>query len=271
MAWESRTHTQHKYLYLSQRDEQGKVRKKYLGRGAKNGDLISDYELQKFARRLRKQIVLITLNDMKVGQAQLQKLEDIISGIAPSFGLHNPKRRGWRKMKATAKGNPNVAVDTPISIERGIELINAAKQGDTTNFNELRAFLAQNPNFRVMENNLPMTSHLYWIDKLSPNAPFRRECLIHEVEGLKQKLRSEGTGTLLEDLTIDQITSLHLQLHYMEYTNAMMLELPDPSGKLKTERQLQIVRQNHRLALESLAKIRQLLTSKLRNGTKPDR
>ena len=96
------------------------------------------------------------------------------------------------------------------------ELVNAARQGDRSVIPVLRRMIWENPRLAKFSGDLAGQTQLHWIDLITGQDLFYRECLLMKMAKLKQKLLAETKGTVVEEMLVDQAISTWLQLYYHE-------------------------------------------------------
>ena len=218
MAWETRG-GEDEYFYLSQRLPDGRIRKKYFGKG-----LLAEVESLWLERKAavrhqlseeRKQ----TAAAETLLKQHLRSTTDVTHTLMLSMGYTNERSRGWRHLPMIAPHEASHDVATPDTDEQGdsfSELVNAARQGDRSVIPVLRRMIWENPRLAKFSGDLAGQTQLHWIDLITGQDLFYRECLLMKMAKLKQKLLAETKGTVVGEMLVDQAISTWLQLYYHE-------------------------------------------------------
>ena len=118
--------------------------------------------------------------------------------------------------------NTNELATTEASTEPSFqELVQAARQGDRSAIPALRKILWANPELIKNNGDLASQTQIHWIDLIAGNDLYRRECLLMKVVELKRELIADTSGTVVEQMLVDQAVSTWLQVYYHEYREAV--------------------------------------------------
>ena len=256
MGWEKRNGRT--YFYLSKKLPDGRVGKQYYGQG-----LLAEIEsirLEKFhADRLmiKQEKARFFAADLHV-QTHFKLVDELCSATLIASGYYNPKSRGWRKigMSESIEQVPQDQV-TEFDEARFTEIVKAAKAGDRSVVPELRAMLIAHPELQRNDGDLSSVCQLQWMHRITGQNHYLRQCLILKVQKLKRQLTSEGTGSTIEAMIIDQIVTCWLQLNY---TDALEAKSPAKCIQLADYqlRRIESISKRQLKALELLAKFRVL-------------
>ena len=220
MAWESRDGS-NQYFYLNQRLSDGRVRKKYFGKG-----LLAEIE----SLRLENRAVAshqLAAERQRIAAAEsllkqhLRSTKDLTHALMISIGFTNERSRGWRSIPMIAlqeneQENNQEQVSNPADDDQPslAELVTAAKNGDRSVMPALRKIMWANPELFKDNGDLASRTMIHWIDLIAGRNLYYRESLIMEVGGLRRKLIAETNGTVVEKMLVEQAVSTWLQLYY---------------------------------------------------------
>ena len=218
MAWESRG-GKAEYFYLSQRLPDGRILKKYIGTG-----LLAEVESLWLERKaaVRRQLSeerQQTAAAETLLKQHLRSTTDATHALMLSIGYTNERSRGWRNLPMIAPNEASHDVIEPDTDEQGdsfSELVDAARQGDRTVIPALRRMLRENPTLAKNNGELAGQTHIHWVDLIAGRDLYYRECLLMKMVKLKRKLLAETSGTIVEEMLVDQAISTWLQLYYHE-------------------------------------------------------
>ena len=218
MAWETRG-GEDEYFYLSQRLPDGRIRKKYFGKG-----LLAEVESLWLERKAAVRHQLSEEQKQTAAaetllKQHLRSTTDVTHALMLSIGYTNERSRGWRRLPMIAphEANNELGHSTTEGNEPSFsELANAARQGDRSVIPVLRRMIWENPRLAKFSGDLAGQTQLHWIDLITGQDLFYRECLLMKMAKLKQKLLAETKGTVVEEMLVDQAISTWLQLYYHE-------------------------------------------------------
>ena len=222
MAWETRG-GKDEYFYLSQRLSDGRIRKKYIGKGLLANVESLWLERKAAVRRQLSEERQRTAAAETLLKQHLRSTTDVTHALMLSIGYTNERSRGWRRLPMIAPNeNTNELAATEASTEPSFqELVKAARQGDRSAIPALRRMMQANPELAKNTGDLASQTQIHWIDLIAGQDLYRRECLLMKVAGLKRELIAETNGTLVEQMLVDQAISTWLQLYYHEDREAV--------------------------------------------------
>ena len=218
MGWERRPNGT-KYFYLSYRTTDGKVRKKYCGNG-----LLAEVEAIRLegkakARRCLNEEQQRTAKAETLLKRHVQSTNDITHALMLSIGYTNELSRGWRPLPMIAPQESNAeqadaaAENNKLSFE---ELAMAARRGDRSVIPALRKILWANPELAKCNGELASQTHIHWIDLIARRDRYYRESLLLKIAELRREMIAETSGTVVEEMLVEQAVSTWLQMYYHE-------------------------------------------------------
>ena len=223
MAWETRR-SDKQYFYRSERLPDGRIRKKYIGKG-----LLAEVESLWLERKaaVRRQLSeerKQTAAAETLLKQHLRSTSDVTHALMLSIGYTNERSRGWRHLPMIAPNNANNELAN--ASEEGSEpsfseLANAARQGDRSAIPALRRMMRENPELAKNNGDLASQTQIHWIDLIAGRDLYYRECLLMKMAQLKRELIAETNGTLVEQMLVDQAISTWLQLYFHEDREAV--------------------------------------------------
>jgi hypothetical protein len=267
MAWETRE-SGRSYFYLSERQPDGGVRKRYLGNG-----LLAEVESIRLERKvsLRQQRLLerktiLELESMTTDYAQSARIT--VDAHFYAAGFHNPKSRGWRRRREMIKP---VEADDLESQSRELqetgteeitmgELVSRCRRGDKQAAGTLRRVLDEHPDLYDGLGHVSQKVQVKWIRAITGSDLFEREMLLRATVKLRQALIDEGTGTQLERLVIEQVVSSHLQQGFHESREAESASKVGETSKYRLDA-MERAAGRHVKALGALATLRSMMPS----------
>ena len=223
MGWETRGGKE-EYFYLSQRLSDGRIRKKYIGKGLLANVESLWLERKAAVRRQLSEERQQTAAAETLLKQHLRSTSDVTHALMLSIGYTNERSRGWRRLPMIApnKADNELADASEEGNEPSFsELANAARQGDRSAIPALRRMMQANPELAKNNGDLASQTQIHWIDLIAGRDLYRRECLLMKVAGLKRELIAETNGTLVEQMLVDQAISTWLQLYYHEDREAV--------------------------------------------------
>lgn len=257
MAWVKRR--ERTYFYLSKKLPDGRVGKQYFGHG-----LLAEIESMRLEKlhadraKIRLEKARFREADAFV-EAHFKMVNEISSAALIASGYINPKSRGWRRtrMSESTVQDGHAVQSIAFDQARFTEIVAAAKAGDRNVVPELRAMLIAHPELQRNDGDLASMCQLQWMHRITGQNHYLRQCLILKVQKLKQQLTSEGAGTTIEAMIIDQIVTCWLQLNY---TDAQDAKSPATSIQVADHqlRRIESISKRQLKALELLAKLRSL-------------
>ena len=218
MAWETRGGKE-EYFYLSQRLPDGRIRKKYIGKGLLANVESLWLERKAAVRRQLSEERQQTAAAETLLKQHLRSTSDVTHALMLSIGYTNERSRGWRRLPMIAPNEASHELGhstTEGNLPSFSELANAARQGDRSAIPALRRMMQANPELAKNNGDLASQTQIHWIDLIAGQDLYRRECLLMKVAGLKRELIAETNGTLVEQMLVDQAISTWLQLYYHE-------------------------------------------------------
>lgn len=137
------------------------------------------------------------------------------------------------------------------------ELVSLARRGDHDAARQLRAILNKEPDLFGPRGQLAAKVQAKWIRTIAGQDLFEKEMMLRATAKLRKSLISEGNGTELERLAVEQVISSFLQLTYHEHREAVC---PASDLKIAEHRANQIERasRRHMKALGALTTLRLL-------------
>ncbi len=262
MAWETRK-SGRSYFYLSERQSDGGVRKRYLGTG-----LLAEVEsirLERKAslrqRQLRERKTILELESMTADYAQSVRIT--VDAHLYAAGFHNPKSRGWRGRREMIK--PTEANDLESQSrdlqETGTEeitmgeLVARCRRGDQHAAKTLRHVLREHPDLYDGLGQVSQKVQVKWIKAITGSDLFEREMVLKATSEIRQALLEEGSGTQLERLVVEQVVSSQLQQAYHESREAEAASRGAEVSKHRLEA-IERASRRHTKALGALATLR---------------
>lgn len=135
-------------------------------------------------------------------------------------------------------------------------LVKRAKSGDRAALPRLRQYLNANPQLWKGPGNVALQAQAAWINLIAgPNLHFR-ECMMRQVNEMKQDLAGKSTSPL-ESMLVERLITNWLQLGYIEAREAQVDEKSEKWFQLKMQRQALAERQ-FRGAVNALVTLREL-------------
>jgi hypothetical protein len=100
------------------------------------------------------------------------------------------------------------------------ELAMAARRGDRSVIPALRKILWANPELAKCNGELASQTHIHWIDLIAGRDLYYRESLLLKIAELRRKMIAETSGTVVEEMLVEQAVSTWLQLYHHENREA---------------------------------------------------
>jgi hypothetical protein len=265
MAWETRK-SGRSYFYLSERQPDGGVRKRYLGTG-----LLAEVEsirLERKAslrqRQLRERKTILELESMTTDYVKSARIT--VDAHLYAAGFHNPNSRGWRRRREMIKP---VEADDLESQSRELqeaetevitmgELVSRCRRGDKQAAKTLRRVLNEHPDLYGGLGQVAQKVQVKWIHAITGSDLFEREMLLRATVNLRQSLIDEGTGTQLERLVVEQVVSSHLQQAFHESREAELASRGGETSKYRLDA-VERASNRHGKALGALATLRSMM------------
>ena len=263
MAWETRDGNT-EYFYLNQRLPDGRIRKKYFGKG-----MLAEIESLRLENRaVAKRQLAAERQQIAAAESllkqHLRSTKDLTHALMLSIGYTNERYRGWRplpmiapqenKQENNQKHDRDPADDDQPSFE---EMVKAARQGDRSVMPALRKIMWANPELFKHNGDLASQTAIHWIDLIAGRDLFYRESLIMKVVGLRSDLIAETNGAVVEKLLVEQAVSTWLQLYYHENREAT-----DPAQNIQVGefrlRKIESAFNRHMRSLNALASMRNI-------------
>jgi hypothetical protein len=268
VAWEKRRNGR-RYFYLCQRTPDGRVQKKYFGKGLRAK--IESIRLETKARDRRRDAQL---------KAVLDELESIAADYASSIrllfesqlyaaGYHNPKSRGWRKRRNSpmiksmecenseqkvTEPEPGEWVSEKVTLE---EVVGRCRNGDRDALVTLRRVMQEHPNLFDRHGHVGAKIQAEWIRALSGHDLFEREVMLKTTRELRLGLIEEGSGSHLERLLVDQVVATNLEQGFHQLLEARCVGKGSELPKFQVDASLRASRR-HEKSLVALTTIRTL-------------
>jgi len=226
VAWETRDGNT-EYFYLNQRLPDGRIRKKYFGKGMLAE--IESLRLEKTALARRQLAVEreLTAAAESLLKQHLRSTKDLSHALMLSIGFNNERSRGWRPIPMIAlqeneqeKNQEQVGNPADEDQPSFKEMVRAARNGDRSVMPALRKIMWANPELFIHNGDLASQAMIHWIDLIAGRDLYYREALIMNVIALWRKLVRETNGTVVERMLVDQAMSTWLQLYYHENREA---------------------------------------------------
>jgi len=189
VAWETRDGNT-EYFYLNQRLPDGRIRKKYFGKGMLAE--IESLRLEKKAvasRQLAAERQLTAAAESLLKQ-HLRSTRDVTHTLMLSIGYTNERYRGWRPLPMIALQETNhEKYSNPSDGDQPSfkELVKAARRGDRSVMPALRKILRANPELIKNNGDLASQTMIHWIDLIAGQDLFYREALLINVVGLEER------------------------------------------------------------------------------------
>jgi len=270
VAWEIRKNGC-RYFYLSERQPDGNVRRRYLGYG-----LRAEVESIRLERRKAQREELLR-EKKKTAELEgltthcVRKATTVLEAHLFAEKFHNPEHRGWRRrnemirpadteQQDTRETTDALAKDTSeLNLE---ELVSLARHGDRDAAYRIRNILSQHPNLFGPLGQLSSKVQAKWIREITGQDLFEKEMVLHATAELRQSLIAESNGTTLERLLVEQVVTTFLQLNYHEQreANAPASDLRISEHRLK---KIESAFKRHLKSLEALTTTKALLPKKM--------
>lgn len=253
MAWETRK-SGRSYFYLSERQSDGGVRKRYLGTG-----LLAEVESIRLERK-----TILELESMTTDYARSARIT--VDAHLYAAGFHNPKSRGWRRRREMIKPTEANGTDSQLQelpdaemevITMG-ELVLRCRGGNKHAAQTLRRVLDEHPNLYDGHGQVSQKVQIKWIHAITGSDLFEREMLMRATVKLRQALIEEGTGTQLERLVVEQVVSSHLQQAFHESREAHSASKGGETSKYRLDA-MERATGRHVKALGALATLRSMM------------
>jgi len=259
VAWESRDGS-NQYFYLNQRLSDGRVRKKYFGKG-----LLAEIESLRLENRAVASHQLAAERQLTATAESLLKqhlcsTKDVTHALMISIGFTNERSRGWRPLPMIALQETNhEKYSNPSDGDQPSfkELVKAARRGDRSVMPALRKILRANPELIKNNGDLASQTMIHWIDLIAGQDLFYREALLINVVGLRSDLIAETNGTVVEKMLVDQAVSTWLQLYYHEDREATAQAQNLQVGKYRLKK-IESAFNRHMRSLNALASMRNI-------------
>jgi len=222
VAWETRDGNA-EYFYLNQRLPDGRIRKKYFGKG-----MLAEIESLRLEKKavVRRQLAAErqqTAAAESLLKQHLRSTNDLTHALMISIGFTNERSRGWRPIPMIAlqeneqENNQEQVSDSADDDQPSFaELVTAAKHGDRSVMPALRKIIWANPELIIHNGDLASRTLIHWIDLIAGRNLYYRETLLLKVVGLKNEMIAETNGTVVESMLVEQAISTWLQLYYHE-------------------------------------------------------
>ncbi len=242
MAWETRDGNA-KYFYLNQRLPDGRIRKKYFGKG-----MLAEIESLRLEKKavVRRQLAAERQQTAAAESLLKQHLcstRDLTHALMISIGFTNERSRGWRPIpmiaqQETNQENNQEQVSNPTEDDQPSfkEMVKAARNGDRSVMPALRKIMWANPELVMSNGDLANRAVIHWIELIAGRDLFYREALIMNVVGLTRILIRETNGTLVEKMLVDQAISTGLQLYYHEDREATAPRPESPGRRIPAQK-----------------------------------
>lgn len=265
MAWEKRK-SGRSYFYLSERQPDGGVRKRYLGKG-----LLAEVEsirLERKAslrqRQLRERKTILELESMTTDYAKSARIT--VDAHLYAAGFHNPRSRGWRRRREMIKPIEADDQESPLQelpeaeteVITMAQLVSRCRRGDTHAAKTLRRVLDEHPDRCDGLGQVSQKVQIKWIGAITGSDLFEREMLLRATVNLRQSLIDEGTGTQVERLVVEQVVSSHLQQAFHESREAESASKECETSKYRLDA-MERASGRHVKALGALATLRSLM------------
>jgi hypothetical protein len=256
MPWLKR---KRRWYYYIREYVNGKWRFRYIGRGVQ-ASLMYGYEVIEMERKLQERDFRRACVEIDRQSRRLIQLKELLfSSYLELYGFHNPRYRGLRRARKMVdfadKSKPDS--DKPDSATLNQTIVECQK-GDSEATKKIQAWVKQYPELFIDRSPKSLSFHVDWflVRKMYPNR-FEQEMLLARSEELRQSLTAEGTGTVLESLAIDLVISTQLAYNLWSFVTTPQIENPKTLeiGVKATG----YFADKHRRAIESLAKVRQII------------
>jgi hypothetical protein len=268
VAWEIRGNGC-RYFYLNERQADGRVRKRYFGKGllAEVESLRLEWEASRRQRELQERKTILELESMTTDYANSTRIT--VEAHLYAAGFHNPNSRGWRRRRSMIRPTEandleshsrDLAKTETEEITMG-ELVSRCRRGDKQAAGTLRRVLDEHPDLYDGLGHVSQKVQVKWIRAVTGSDLFEREMLLRATVNLRQSLIDEGTGTQLERLVIEQVVSSHLQQAYHELREAQAASLGSEVSKHRLDA-IERASRRHTKALGALATLR-IMTPRL--------
>jgi hypothetical protein len=138
------------------------------------------------------------------------------------------------------------------------ELVKAARQGDRSVIPALRRMLWTHPELTKNNGDLASVTQIRWIDLIAGHDLYFRECLLLKLADFKRKLRAETSGSVVEEMLVDQAALTWLEVNFHQNREAV-----DPAdcirvGEYRLKKSESAFRR-HMKALSALTSVKTLL------------
>lgn len=270
MAWEKRGNGR-QYFYLSERQADGSVRKRYCGRGmlAEVESIRLEWKACLRQCELQERKTILDLESMT--QSYAESTRTTVEAHFFADGFHNPTSRGWRRRREMIRV-PEADEQEPGLQEPGLqepqeteteeftmgELVSRCRRGDKHAAKTLRKVLNEHPDLYDGLGQVSQKVQVKWVRAITGTDLFEREMLLRATMNLRRELIKEGTGTQLERLVIEQVVSSHLQQAFHESREAELASMGIETSKYRLDATKR-ASQRHVKAMGALATLRSMI------------
>ncbi len=265
MAWEQRSNGR-TYFYLSRRLPDGRVRKKYFGKGHSAEVEATRLEFKAFFRQQENQQYQRLRELEALSKECMTSIQTLFEAQLYAAGFHNPKSRGWRRrtsmIKQVEKQNDSEnTTSTTVDADGGEmdlkELIQRCRENDPQAIKTLRNAFVENPRFLSTYGHVFAKAQTAWIQAICGSDGFDREMMLKTTKDLRTGLRNEGSGTYLEGLMVEQVITSYLEQGFHQLLQAKSCSAGIPLSKHHAEAQEHASRR-HTKSLNALSTLRKL-------------
>ena len=265
MAWEIRGNGC-RYFYLNERQADGRVHKRYFGKGllAEVESLRLEWKASRRQLELQERKTILDLESMTTDYAKSTRIT--VEAHLYAAGFHSPNSRGWRRRRSMIRptesndleSQPRDLAKTETEEITMGELVSRCRRGDKQAAGTLRRVLDEHPDLYDGLGHVSQKVQVKWIRAVTGSDLFEREMLLRATVNLRQSLIDEGTGTQLERLVIEQVVSSHLQQAFHESREAELASKEYETSKYRLDA-MERATGRHVKALGALATLRSMM------------
>jgi len=265
VAWEIRGNGC-RYFYLNERQADGRVHKRYFGKGllAEVESLRLEWKASRRQLELQERKTILDLESMTTDYAKSTRIT--VEAHLYAAGFHSPSSRGWRRKRSMIRPTEandlesqsrDLAETETEEITLG-ELVARCRRGDQHAAKTLRQVLREHPDLYDGLGQVSQKVQVKWIKAITGSDLFEREMVLKATSELRQALLEEGSGTQLERLVVEQVVSSQLQQAFHESREAQAASCGAEVSKHRLDA-VERASRRHTKALGALATLRTMI------------
>ena len=255
MPWEYRG--THRYFYRWVADKDQGSKKVYYGRGDKALlAYLEELAIQRDQQRDRRFSTQCS-ERFEESKNMISQGFELIRICLEAHGYHNPDHRGLRRIRKMVDFNttaPEETIERPDS-ETLTKTMGKCLAKDDSAAIKIRRWMRAFPDlFANRESTVEQTQYL-WVSRLATD-PLQREMLIGQTERLKDGLRKEGDGSVIESVIIDQLVLTQIISSYWS-----LLGKPGAEHQEYLVKAMHQTQDRHRAAIQMLIDYREKIAT----------